>query len=210
MLPLETLLTFSAATAILCLSPGPSNLYIVARTLASGPRHGIGAASGMAIGSMMYVLASAFGLAAVFVVFPMSFMVLKLCGASYLVYLGIQAFLQHKRNGLGKSEIKPASVANIFKQSIWVELTNDKTALFFLAFLPLFVDPTQGSVVTQLVLLGGIYCVIAFFSDLFMVFVSNLAGKWLANSERFNRWQERISGTILLSLGAIVFYDVSR
>lgn len=210
MISIDTLLTFSVAATLLSISPGPSNLYIVARTMASGARHGVAAASGMAIGSIIYVLATAFGLAAVFVLFPMSFLFLKLGGALYLIYLGIGAFIKHKNEKNQSTELKAISVSNVFKQSIWVELTNPKTALFFMAFLPLFVDPNAGPVATQLILLGCLYSIIAFCSDLFMVFISNLAGKWLSTNQSFVRWQDRISGSILIGLGLVVLYDVGE
>ncbi|GAA0859560.1 LysE family translocator [Aliiglaciecola litoralis] len=204
MLPIETLLTFAVAATLLSLSPGPSNLYIMARTMSSGHTSGIAAASGMAIGSMLYVLATAFGLAAVFSLYPTSYIVLKLTGAAYLIYLGASAFWHEAESATTKPKLKSMSRKQVFNQSIVVELTNPKTALFFMAFLPQFADPAAGNLVLQLIILGLLYAVIAFSSDLLMVFMSHKLGRWLSTHPAFPVWQDRVSGSILIGLGTFI------
>jgi threonine/homoserine/homoserine lactone efflux protein len=176
----------------------------MARTMTTGYGSGLATASGMAIGSMLYVLATAFGLAAVFTFFPTSYLILKLAGAAYLIYLG-SVTLIHSGETIGtKPKLRTYNNAQIFRQGIIVELTNPKTALFFIAFLPQFVDPVSGNVVLQLILLGMIYSLIAFSSDLLVIFISAQLGKWLSSHPAFTLWQDRISGAILISLGSYI------
>lgn len=204
---IETLLTFSLAALLLSLSPGPSNLYIMARSIGQGHQSGVAAASGMALGSFIYVFATALGIAAIFKYSPTAYLLVKLAGAAYLIYLGAH----YIRHAFGSAENKPSlkklSASLIFKQSIIVELTNPKTALFFLAFLPQFVNPEQGNVAMQLVVLGTVYALIAFCSDLFVVFMSTQLGKWLSHHPIFVQWQDRVSGGILIGLGSYIVFE---
>ena len=205
---IDTLFTFSIAVAVLTLSPGPSNLYIMARTMASGQRSGFAAAGGMAIGSIIYVVATALGLAAVFRYSPTVYTLVKVVGAGYLIYLGIQAIRASRNAHIESPKVRIMSTQKVFKQSIFVELSNPKTALFFLAFLPQFVSPEVGSVAMQLTILGLVYATIALCSDLFVVFMSSQIGKWLAHHPLFIRWQDRVSGGVLIGLGSYIGLEV--
>jgi threonine/homoserine/homoserine lactone efflux protein len=202
----ETLITFSLAALLLSISPGPSNLYIMARSIGQGHRAGIAAAGGMAIGSLIYVLASAFGIAAIFIYSPLAYTLLKLGGALYLIYLGARYFLSAGTSYTQQS-IKRIQIVTIFRQSIVVELTNPKTALFFLAFLPQFVDPQAGTITMQLVVLGTIYAFIAFSTDITVAMLSGKLGKWLAHHKKFTQMQERFSGSVLITLGGFIVYQ---
>lgn len=203
----ETLFTFGAAALLLSLSPGPSNLYIMARSMGQGHQSGIAAAGGMAVGSFVYVFATALGLAAVFAYSPLAYLTVKLAGAAYLIYLGIQHIRSTSNTSVNSSSVKTMTMSSVFRQSVVVELTNPKTALFFLAFLPQFVDAQRTDVVMQLLVLGTVYAVIAFCSDLFVVLMSSTLGKWLSKHPMFVEWQDRISGGILLGLGAYIAFD---
>ena len=203
----ETLIAYSIAASVLCISPGPSNLYIMARTMGQGHQAGIAAASGMAIGSFIYVFATALGIAAIFKYSPVAYVAVKVAGACYLIYLGYHYIANATSHSIDKPHLKHLATPVIFKQSVIVELTNPKTALFFLAFLPQFVDTAQGNVALQLFVLGCIYAVIAFCSDLLVVFLSSQLGKWLMQHPLFAQWQERISGSILLILGGFILFE---
>ncbi|MDF2178984.1 LysE family translocator [Aliiglaciecola sp. CAU 1673] len=201
---IELLLTFSLACILLSLSPGPSNLYIMARSLSQGHQAGIAAAGGLAIGSLTYVVATALGLAAVFKYSPLAYIGLKLAGAAYLVYLGFQ-YLRAKPADIDTPKpLRHLSVPTIFRQSLVVELTNPKTALFFLAFLPQFVRDDAGSVTSQLLVLGLVYALIALCCDLLVAMLSHKLGKWLAGHSSFAYWQDKLSGGILLALAAFI------
>lgn len=201
---IEILLTYSIASLLLCLSPGPSNLYIMARTMGHGYQSGIAAASGMALGSFIYVVATALGIAAIFSYSPIAYMTIKLAGAAYLIYLGVQHIRDANSVATDSPKVNSMSRIAVCKQSVIVELTNPKTALFFLAFLPQFVDPERTDVVAQLLVLGTLYALIAFCSDLFVVFMSSTLGKWLSQHPLFVRWQDRLSGGILVALGTFL------
>lgn len=202
----DVLVTFAFAALMLSLSPGPSNLYIMARTMNNGHSSGISAAGGMAVGSFIYVIASALGIAAVFVYSPTAFLLIKVAGALYLIFLGISTILS-ARHKIANPVVTKTPVAKVFRQSIVVELTNPKTALFFIAFLPQFVAPTATNVVEQLIVLGSLYALIAFCCDLFVVAVSAHIGKWLAQHPLFVAWQDRLSGSILFGLGGFILYQ---
>lgn len=203
---LETLITFSFAAFLLSISPGPSNLYIMARGIAQGPIAGIAAACGMAMGSAIFVIATALGIAAIFTHSPTAYLLLKLVGAAYLIYLGVQYFQQAQKLET-KQALKPASYAHICKQSILVELTNPKSALFFIAFLPQFVDTNADSVAWQLVILGIVYALIALSCDLVVALMSGKIGHWLSTNQAFVYWQDRVAGGLLMSLGSYLAFE---
>ena len=202
MLPIETFLAFSLAAFLLSISPGPSNLYIMARSINQGFTGGAAAASGMAIGSFIYVLASALGLAAVFTYAPLAYTLLKIAGALYLIYLGITYLRAEPANPEETKAVDRRSLWSIFNQSIIVELTNPKTALFFLAFLPQFVNPAYGNITLQFVLLGSTYALIALCCDLFVAALSGKLGRAMKQHPKLLQYQDRLSGSLLLGLGA--------
>lgn len=204
---IETLITFSFAAFILCISPGPSNLYIMARSMHQGFVSGAAAASGMIIGSLFYVICSALGLAAIFNVAPMAYAALKIIGALYLLYLGFTYFRAEPVAMTEQGVAKSYSLKRIFKQSIIVEITNPKTALFFIAFLPQFVAPEQGNATLQFLVLGFMYTCIGFISDLFVAACSGKLGGWLKRNPKFNSYQDKVSGSMLFGIGGYIAYQ---
>ena len=198
----ETLLIFTAAAVLMNISPGPSNFYVMSRSVAQGPRGGAVAAMGLALGSLVHVVAAAFGLSAVFHFFPAAFGIVKLVGAGYLVYLGIQYFRGAARSRPDVAPPRPHR--RIFTESVLVEVLNPKTALFFLAFLPQFVDVSRGAPAPQILLLGSIVTLSAIPCDLFVAWVSGSAARAVAGSRRLARIQEYVSGSILIGLGLYV------
>lgn len=203
---IETLLTFSLAAFLLSISPGPSNLYVMARGIAQGTGAGVAAASGMAVGSFIYVFASALGLAALFAYSPVAYTILKLAGAGYLIYLGY-SYLRSKPETAEQSTLPKQSTGRIFRQSIIVELTNPKTALFFLAFFPQFVSPEAGNATLQFIVLGTMYAFIALACDLFVATSSGKLGTWMAQNPNLLRWQDKFSGSVLMAIGGFIAYE---
>ena len=205
---LETLLIFTAASLLMNISPGPSNFYVMSRSIAQGWRGGAMAAAGLALGSLVHVAAAALGLSAVFHHFPVAYGVLKLIGAAYLVYLGIQHFSRARRarepRVLQADGARALSRRRIFAESVLVEVTNPKTALFFLAFLPQFVDVSRGPPAPQIMVLGIIVCLSAIPCDLLVAAVSGRAARALSENARIARLQEYLSGSILVGLGLYV------
>ena len=201
---LEVLVGFTIAAVVMNLSPGPSNLYVMARAVAQGARGGLVAAAGLAVGSLVHVFAAVFGLAAVFQYSPLAYTVFKLAGAAYLIYLGI-SYWRAGPTSLDEGEKLPVkSLGTVFRESVIVEATNPKTALFFLALLPQFVDPAAGPVAPQFFLLGLIVTVSAVPCDVLVAVSAAKVSQWLIRHERAQVIQERVSGSILLGLGGYI------
>ncbi len=201
---IEVLIGFTAAAVIMNLSPGPSNLYVMARAVAQGARGGLVAAAGLAVGSLVHVFAAVFGLAAVFKYSPLAYTVFKLVGAGYLIYLGV-SYWRAGPAAVENAERLPAkSLGTVFRESVIVEATNPKTALFFLALLPQFVDPAAGPVAPQFLLLGLIVTVSAIPCDVLVAVAAARVSQWLIRHEQAQVIQERVSGSILLGLGGYI------
>ncbi len=202
---LETLVVFTVAAVLMNLSPGPSNFYVMARCISQGPRAGLVAAGGLATGALVHVAAATLGVSAIVLASAEAFTVLKWVGAGYLVWLGIQHFRNARRAAQGPLAPQPAKrPSRIFRESALVEILNPKTALFFLALLPQFIDPAVGSVALQSLLLGAIVVVTAVPCDALVAYASGSVARRMAVSPWIARWQERLSGSILIALGAAV------
>ena len=204
----EILIAFTAAALLMNISPGPSNLYVVARAIAQGTKGGVVAAMGLAVGSMVHVIATVLGLSVIFSQSPALYTVVKLAGAAYLIYLGI-SYWKSKTVDTDKvvKQVKTKPLSSVFRESIIVEVTNPKTALFFIALLPQFVVPESGPVSLQLLVLGVIVTISALPCDVLVAISSSKASNWLLKNERAQKIQERISSSILLGMGAFIVAD---
>lgn len=208
--PIETLIAFTIAALIMNLSPGPSNLYVIARTLSQGISGGLAAVAGLAVGSLIHVVAAVLGLSALFEYSPLAYSILKLCGAAYLIYLGINYFISDAATNSGEVIAPQQTFWKIFRESVMVEVTNPKTALFFLALLPQFVAPEAGPAAPQFLLLGLIVTLSAIPCDLFVTFFANKATRWLQENNSAQKIQDRVAGSILTGLGAYILFSESR
>lgn len=205
--PIEMLIPFVVAAFLMNISPGPSNLYVMARSIAQGISGGIAATVGLAVGGLVHVVATVLGLSTLFKYSPTLYMAMKLLGAAYLVYLGIQYFLTKSVSDTissSKGHLAPKKRTNIFYESVIVEVSNPKTALFFLAFLPQFVVPEAGTIETQLLILGGIVVVTAIPCDLLVAFFSTRMTRWIKDNPKAQIIQNRVSGTILAAMGLFI------
>jgi len=200
----ETLLIFTAAAMILNISPGPSNLYVMARSVSQGPGAGFVAAGGLALGSLVHVAAAAFGLSVLFATSALAYEVLKYAGAAYLIWLGIQAWRDSGRPLDAIQAGAPKPSGRILRESALVEILNPKTALFFLAFLPQFADPAIGAIWPQILVLGLIVTLSAIPCDALVAVASGAVARRLRRSPWIKTVQERVSGTILIGLGLYV------
>jgi len=200
----QTLLLFTAAALAMNISPGPSNLYVLSRSLAQGTSAGLVAAAGLATGSLFHVTVTSLGLAVILQYSPIAFLVMKLAGAAYLVFLGLKMLLS-KSAALSPDALTPKQpLARIFRQSAVVEILNPKTALFFLAFLPQFADPKAGPMAPQLLLLGFIVTLTAIPCDALVAVLAGKAADLLRRKPIFQRLQNWISGSVLVALGATI------
>ena len=195
-------LTFLLAAVLLAITPGPGIAYVVARTAAGGRSEGLASCLGTGLGGMLHVLAAAFGLSVLIAQLAVAFTLLKYLGAVYLVYLGIRLWLR-REPAAAVETVTPQGARRALVEGIVVEALNVKTALFFLAFLPQFVDP-GAALVPQLVLLGSICVALNTFVDVVAVFAAHrLLGSGVARAARA-RVMTRISGTTMIGLGAFL------
>jgi len=196
----SSLLFFVSAAAILLAIPGPAVLYIVSRSIGQGRNAGFVSAFGIGVGTLIHTAAAAVGLSALLVSSAAAFSVIKYLGAAYLIYLGVQKL--RSRESLASSPDAPrATLTRVFTQGIVVNVLNPKTALFFFAFLPQFIDPARGHVATQILSLGILFACLGTTSDCIWAFFSSGVAGWLRGNPRWMRTERYVSGSILISLG---------
>jgi threonine/homoserine/homoserine lactone efflux protein len=195
-----TLAVFVAAALTLLLIPGPAVLYIVARSIDRGRSAGLVSTLGIATGSLVHVAAAALGLSSLLVSSATAFEVVKYAGALYLVYLGLRTLLSGGGTHADDAGSQ-RSLRSMYAQGVVVNVLNPKTALFFFAFLPQFVDVKAGAVGFQIALLGLVFVTLGIFSDGLWAVVAGTASGWLRGSARFLRVQRYASGTALVGLG---------
>ena len=196
----DAFLVFTLAALALAIVPGPAVLYIVAQSVQGGRRAGVVSALGVSTGGLVHVAAAVIGLSAVLAASASAFTAVKIAGAVYLVWLGIRTLLS-KDDAIAGRRAEP-TLARTYRQGVVVNVLNPKTALFFLAFLPQFVDP-DGSTRGQLAILGITFVVIALATDLIWALVAGTAGAVMKRSRTFLRIQRYVSGTIFIGLGAL-------
>ena len=197
---LDTITIFAGASLLFAVVPGPAVIYIVTRSVHQGRAAGLVSALGIATGTLVHVPAAAVGLSALLVSSATAFTVVKYLGAAYLVYLGIRKLIDVEAELDGVPSTR--SLRRIYAQGAVVGVLNPKTALFFLAFLPQFVDPARGSPAVQLVVLGVLLVSISMVSDTCYAMLTGTAGSWFrARGARFMRRQRVVSGGIYIALG---------
>jgi threonine/homoserine/homoserine lactone efflux protein len=203
----ETLIVFTLAALVLNISPGPSNFYIMSRSVSQGTRAGLLSVLGLATGATVHVLATTFGVSAIILASATVFSVVKFAGALYLIYLGVQC-IQCAKSTATLETPAPKTARKIFTESVMVEVLNPKTALFYLAFLPQFVDPAIGPVIPQFLILGAIATLSAIPCDSVVAYLSGSLAKAINRNPGVQQMQNWVSGSILIFLG--VFLAASR
>lgn len=200
MFPSESsLLLFLSAALVLLAIPGPAVFYVVGRSIDQGRGAGFVSALGIGVGTLFHAGAAALGLSALLMSSVAAFSAVKYLGAAYLIYLGVQK-LRHEEP---LEFSRPAGVkpSHVFRQGIVVNVLNPKTALFFFAFLPQFVDRSRGSVAGQILFLGVLFAVMGVASDsVWAVFAGTIAER-LRSSTRWRAARRYLSGGMLISLG---------
>ena len=200
---------FSLASLALLVVPGPSVLYIVTRGITQGRMAGLASVLGVHVGTTFHVAAATLGLSALLMRSILAFNIVKYAGAAYLLYLGIRRLLDDD-GPIQTGSVKAHSLARIFRQGVVVNVLNPKTALFFLAFLPQFVDVQKGSVPLQMLALGSIFIVLGLLSDGTYALVSSMLGNRLRTSGAFARRERLLSGSVYLGLGVGAALSGSR
>ncbi|WP_101783955.1 LysE family translocator [Nonomuraea indica] len=189
-------IVFVGASLALVLLPGPNHLYITARGLAQGRAAALASALGVEAGTLVHIAAAAAGLSYVISTSATLFGIVKWAGVTYLVYLGVRAFMG--RDGAGGEALKPQPLRKVFLEGVLVNVLNPKVTLFFLALLPQFVDPAAGSPALQIVLLGVTLLLLGLLSDIAYAFTAGALGGRLAGRARALRY---FSGVVYLGLG---------
>lgn len=204
MIDAGTLLTYLAIVFGFVFIPGPATLLTVARATSSGMRAGIATGAGIAAGDLVHTILAIAGISAILAASASLFSIVKYVGAAYLFYLGAQAILT--KSSLDESAGSTAvSAWSAFKQGFVTEILNPKTALFFLAFLPQFVNPAKGMVVVQLLLLGVLFVLLGLLSTVAFAVTAGSLSRVLRKNSRFLRWRGRLVGGIYcgLALGLV-------
>jgi threonine/homoserine/homoserine lactone efflux protein len=200
---------FVAAAIVLNAMPGPGVLYIVTRTIDQGRRAGLLSVIGVAVGALIHSTAAAFGLSALLLSSSIAFETVKYLGAAYLISLGVQKFT--KREDPAEAVTRANSIPfRVFYQGVLANTLNPKTALFFFAFLPQFVNVSRGSVALQILFLGVTFTTLGVCSDSTWALVASLVGKKLRQSSAFVRGERYVAVSVYLGLRLATAFSGSR
>jgi len=197
------LLTFAVAATLLIIVPGPNVIYIITRGIDQGRRAAIASALGVQTGMLVHIGAAVLGLSALVASSELVFNVVKYAGAAYLIWMGISSFRAKATNLDLPGISRRATYSRLFTQGLVVNVLNPKVGLFFIAFLPQFIDPARGSSTSQILVLGGVFVAIAVVSDLAYACASGSIGAWLSTRERIARQRDRFAGVIYILLGVV-------
>jgi threonine/homoserine/homoserine lactone efflux protein len=209
---------FLTAALLLAVAPGPGMLYVLARSLAGGKREGVLSAFGTFLGGMVHVFAAALGVSIILAKSAVAFAAVKYVGAAYLCFLGVRMILDARR---GKSVQEDAPITeravetvratrNPLWQGVATEVLNPKTALFFLSFIPQFVNRTSGHVFLQFILLGTISVFLNTSADLIVIALAGPLGQRIRSSATFRRRQRTVTGAIMIGLGTYLATSESK
>ena len=192
---------FAAAAILLLLTPGPAVLYIVARSVEQGRVAGLISVCGITSGTFVHIAAAALGLSALLASSALAFAVVKYAGAAYLIYIGVRRILSRDDAPAAQMELARRSLGRLYRDGFIVNLLNPKTALFFVAFLPQFVDPARGAVAFQVAFLGVMFAAMGFVSDGVYALAAGTAGRWVKRNNHYLRWERYVTGTVFIGLG---------
>jgi len=207
------LLLFLTAAVLLAVAPGPGMLYVLARSLAGGKREGVLSALGTFLGGMVHVLAAALGVSVVLARSAVAFSTVKYAGAAYLCFLGVRMILDARKPQAPEAENftkTTTSAGNPLWQGVATEVLNPKTALFFLSFIPQFVNRESGHIFLQFVLLGSVSVILNTTADLIVISLAGPLGKKIRSSAQFRRRQRTVTGAIMIGLGTYLATSETR
>jgi len=212
------LLLFLTAALLLAVAPGPGMLYVLARSLAGGKREGVLSALGTFLGGMVHVFAAALGVSVVLARSALAFSAVKYAGAAYLCFLGVRMIVDAqedtRRQETFSADDFPAATGAAGRNPLWqgvaTEVLNPKTALFFLSFIPQFVNRGSGHVFLQFVMLGTVSVILNTSADLIVILLAGPLGKKIRSSPVFRRRQRTVTGAIMIGLGTYLAASESR
>jgi threonine/homoserine/homoserine lactone efflux protein len=201
---------FTVAALALLVVPGPAVLYIVARSVEQGRLAGFVSDLGIHSATLVHVLAAALGLSALLASSALAFAVVKYAGAAYLIWIGLKKLFGRVEAGGAETLAGRYGYAKLFRDGFIVNLLNPKTALFFLAFLPQFVEVSRGHVASQIVFLGLLFTALGFVSDGCYALAASAAGNWLKRSRGYLNFERYVSGVIFIGLGVSAAFTGNR
>ena len=192
---------FLAAGFLLNLTPGPDTLYILGRSMAQGREAGIASAFGISVGSIFHTCAAALGLSVILATSALAFVAIKVLGGAYLVFLGLKMILDRRRELTLPSNFRRRTTLAAFRQGVLTNLLNPKVALFFLAFLPQFIDPASNMKIAAFMTLGLPFVTTGTIWCLVLAWFASSFSNRLRNNETVAQWLNRTAGAIFVFLG---------
>jgi threonine/homoserine/homoserine lactone efflux protein len=189
-----------AASIAIILAPGPAQALVLARSVNEGAKAGILTGIGLNIGTIVHAIAAALGLSAILATSATAFTIVKFLGAGYLVYLGVRA-LRSETPLDSQAQITSANSRQAFRKAVITGILNPKVAIFFLAFLPQFVNPALGFVFLQFLILGLILALLDICYESVLASIAGRLSNWFMQSPRFASWRRRATGAVLIGLG---------
>jgi threonine/homoserine/homoserine lactone efflux protein len=205
----SSLILFVTGAAIILVIPGPAVMYVVSRSIGQGRIAGLVSVMGIVVGTLFHVLAATLGLSALLISSALAFETAKYLGAAYLIYLGIRT-LRRQDEQLPETESGERRLAHIFGQGVLVNILNPKTALFFLSFLPQFVDPARGDATLQILQLGILFTFMGWCTDSVWALVAGTVAERIRGSMQLRRVQRNVSGGGLIALGLASAFSGTR
>lgn len=200
---MATLLAFSAAALVLLVIPGPAVMYIIARSATQGRRAGIVSVAGIHLGTIVHIIAAMIGLSALLAASATAFSIVKLVGAAYLFWLGVQSIRSYRNHTVADEQTASSrSLRRVFLDGTVLNVLNPKTAIFFLSFVPQFIDPKTAHPVLDVATLGALFIVLGFFTDGAYALAGGWVGALLRRSPTMQRRKDLVAGTTYLGLGA--------
>ena len=199
LIPIESLVTFFAASVLLALAPGPDNIFVLTQSALHGKLAGLLVTLGLCTGLIVHTTAVAFGVAVIFQASALAFTALKLCGAGYLLYLAWGAW-RATATKINASTDVGLSLAKLYRRGIIMNVTNPKVSIFFLAFLPQFADPARGSLTLQMVLLGGVFILATILIFGAIALLAGTLGSWLTRSDKAQIIMNRVASLVFVGL----------
>ena len=192
---------FLATGILLNLTPGPDTVYILGRSIAQGREAGVASALGISLGSIFHTCAAALGLSAILATSAIAFGTIKWLGGAYLIFLGIKMILDRRKRLSLPSNFRQRTTLAAFRQGILTNILNPKVALFFLAFLPLFIDPASNMKIAAFIALGLTFVTTGTIWCLILAWFASIFGERLRKSETISQWLNRTAGALFVFLG---------
>jgi RhtB (resistance to homoserine/threonine) family protein len=192
---------FLAAGILLNLTPGPDTVYILGRSIAQGREAGVASAIGISLGSIFHTCAAALGLSAILATSALAFGTIKLIGGAYLIFLGAKMILDRRKQLSLPSNFRRRTTIAAFRQGILTNILNPKVALFYLAFLPQFIDPASNAKVPAFILLGLTFVTTGTIWCLILAWFASVFSERLRANETISQWLNRTAGALFIFLG---------